>query len=74
MRSFVHTVYSASILFLALLKYLASFSMPMTFEAPWSRPAINIVPDPEKGSSKAPPVGKMYRHHQAATSYGVTAG
>jgi hypothetical protein len=57
-----------AILLFAVAKYFFSMSMPITFDAPESRPAANMVPEPQNGSSNTPLGGKMYRHHNAAKS------
>ena len=44
------SIYPTATLFFAVLKYLASFSIPITFDAPQSRPASSIVPEPQNGS------------------------
>ena len=54
--------------FSAILRYFLCFSMPMTFDAPKSRPAASMVPDPAKQSKSTPSCGSRYLHHQAATS------
>ena len=60
--------YPSTIRFSAILRYFFCCSIPITLDAPKSRPAASMVPDPAKQSSNTPSWGSRYFTHHAATS------